>query len=134
MTLSTSKYGHLRYLVALADIVALGGATSGDITLDTLPPGVILHAARVKALAAVAGGGITAATAQIKLNSTTLGSATSVFTVATDPANAIQTGAAIGGTADSNNTLKLAMTSTTSNLNAATTGQIEVTVTYSVLA
>lgn len=96
---------------------------------------MILHGARVKALAAVAGGGITAATAQIKLNSTVGGAgATSVFTVATDPANAVQAVPVVAGLADSNNVLKLAMTSTTSNLNAATTGLIEVTVTYSVLA
>lgn len=139
MTQSTSKYGHLKYTVLLADIVALGAALTGDITLDTLPPGAVIHAASIHASTAVAGGTIATATAQLKLNSTLLGpAAANVFTGAGVENTAglflaavgTQIGVANLGTA---NTLKLTLTTTVGNLNAATTGQIDVIVSYSVL-
>jgi hypothetical protein len=138
MTLSTSKYGHLKYTVVLADIVGLGAALTGDITLDTLPPGAFVKAAAIKATAALTGGSIATATAQLKINSTLLGpAATSVFTVAAEPAAALfqaAVGTMIGvSNLSSANTLKLTLTTTVGNLNAATSGQIDVVVDYSVL-
>jgi hypothetical protein len=139
MTLSTSKYGHLKYTLVLADIVGLGAALTGDITLDTLPPGAIIKAASIHASTVVAGGTIATATAQLKINSTLLGpAAANVFTGAGAENTAGLWQAAVGtmigvsnlGTA---NTLKVTLTTTTGNLNAATTGQIDIIVDYSVL-
>lgn len=139
MTLKTSKYGHNVYTVQLADIVGLGAALTGDITLDTLPPGSVVRAASIHATTVVAGGAIATATAQLKINSTLLGpAAANVFTGAGVENTAGLFMAAVGtqigvanlGTA---NTLKLTLTTTVGNLNAATTGQIEVIVDYSVL-
>lgn len=139
MTQSTSKYGHLKYTVTLADIVALGAALTGDITLDTLPPGAVIHGASIHASTPVSGGTIATATAQLKMNSTLIGpAAANVFTGSGVENTAGLFLAAVGtqiGVANlgTNNTLKLTLTTTTGNLNAATAGQIDVIVTYSVL-
>jgi len=139
MDLSTSKYGHLKYTVKLADIVGLGAALTGDITLDTLPPGVLIVGQYIKASTTVSGGAIATATARLKLNSTAIGTAAvNVFTGAgNDPANAVDvtvSGTAAGSLSTSANVLKLTLTTTTGNLNAATQGQIDVIVNYTVLA
>src|SRR5258708_942741 len=116
MNLSTSKYGHLKYTVTLADIVGLGAALTGDLTLDTLPPGSYIKAASIHASTVVAGGTIATATAQLKINSTLLGpAAANVFTGAGAENTAGLFQAAVGtmigvynlGTA---NTLKLTLT------------------------
>lgn len=135
MTLSTSKYGHLKYTVVLADIIGLGAALTGDITLDTLPPGTNIRAYLVKASTAIAGGTIATAVAQPKLNSSLLGpGTTNVFAVAAEPANALVVAPTNGvGNISSNNTLKLTLTTTVGNLNAATAGQIDVIADYAVL-
>jgi hypothetical protein len=139
MTLSTSKYGHLKYTVLLADIVALGAALTGDIVLDTLPPGAVIHGASIHASTTVSGGTIATATAQLKLNTTLLGpAAANVFTGAGAENTAGLFLAAVGtqigvSNLGSANTLKLTLTTTVGNLNAATQGQIDVIVTYSVL-
>lgn len=136
MNLSTSRYGHQKYTVVLADIVGLGAALTGDITLDTLPPGTVIKGYTVKASTAIAGGTIATATAQPKLNSALLGpGTTNVFAVAAEPTNALVTNPANGvGNLSSTNTLKLTLTTTTGNLNAATQGQIDVIVDYGTLA
>lgn len=139
MTLSTSKYGHLKYTVQLADIVGLGAALTGDLTLDTLPPGALIRAASIHASTVVAGGTIATATAQLKVNSTLIGpAAANVFTGAGAENTAGLFQAAVGTgigvyNLATNNTLKLTLTTTTGNLNAATTGQIDVIVDYVVL-
>lgn len=139
MTVSTTKYGHLKYTVVLADIVALGAALTGDITLDTLPPGAVIRGYLIKSSAALTGGAIASATAQLKLNSTAVGAAAqSVFTVGAEVGalvNSLTSGAQAGSpTISSANVLKLTLTTTTGNLNAATSGQIDVVIDYSVLA
>ena len=133
MLKSTGKYGHLKYTVQLADIVALGASLTGTITLDTLPAGAIVRGAYVKATAALTGGTIATAVAQVVLNAATFGSTTSVFTVAAEPTNVLQGNAGLAGTVSSANTLGLALTTTVGNLNAATSGQIDVVIDYSVL-
>ena len=139
MDISTSKYGHLKYTVKLADLLALGASLTGDITLDTLPPGTVIHAGSIHASTVVAGGSISAATAQLKLNTTLLGpAAANVFTGAGAENTAGLFLAAVGtqigvSNLGSNSTLKLAMTTVTAFLNTATQGQIDVVVTYSVL-
>lgn len=138
MTLSTTKYGHLKYTVVLSDIVALGAALTGDITLDTLPPGAALRGYLIKSSAALTGGAIATATAQLKLNSQLVGAAAqSVFTVGaevgalvTNLTNGAQAGSP---TISSANVLKVTLTTTTGNLNAATSGQIDIVVDYSAL-
>ena len=137
MTISTSKYGHLKYTVVLADIVALGAALTGDITLDTLPPGTAIRGYLIKSSAALTGGAIASATAQLKLNATLVGAAAqSVFTVAAET-GALVTNVtqAQNGTPNisSANVLKTTLTTTTGNLNAATSGQIDHIVDYSAL-
>jgi hypothetical protein len=129
MDLSTTKYGRLKYTIKLADIVALGAATSGDITLDTLPPGAVITRYFIKPSTSIAGGTISAVTARPKLNTTAIGAGTT---------NAFTTTGAIDTTGgkDSltgNNVLKLTLVSTGDNLNAATAGQIDVVIDYSVL-
>ena len=129
MNLSTTKYGHLKYTIVLADITSLGANTSGDLTLDTLPPGVVITSYFLKASTAVAGGSISAATARPKLNSTAIGGGTTnVFTTT----GAIDT---TGGTQSltASNVLKLTLTTTSDNLNAATAGQIDLVINYHVL-
>jgi hypothetical protein len=133
MLKTTSKYGRQKYTIQLADIVNLGAALTGDVTLDTLPPGAVLKAVLIKASVAIAGGTIATATAQPKFAGTLVGSTTNVFAVAAEPANALQTLAGTVGTISSTNALAVTLTTTVGNLNAATAGQIDVEVDYSVL-
>jgi hypothetical protein len=140
MDLSVSKYGHLKYTVKLADIVALGASLTGDVTLDTLPPGSVITAGMIHASTVVAGGTIATATAQLKINGNLIGpAAANVFTGAGAENTAglflaavgTQIGVSLLGTAP---VLKLALTTTTGNLNAATQGQIDVVINYMVLS
>ena len=130
MDLATTRYGHLKYTIKLADIVALGAATAGDVTIDTLPPGSVITSYLIKASTAVSGGSISAITAKPKMNATAVGSTVNCFTTAgaiilpTDAKESLT--AAIP--------LKITLTTTSDNLNAATAGQIDVVINYHVLA
>ncbi len=64
------------YSVTLADLIAIGAATSGNIILDNLPAGAIVTLGRVKHTQAVAGAGpVTAATVRIATANNSYGSA-----------------------------------------------------------
>ena len=129
MDLSTTRYGHLKYTIKLADIVALGANTSGDITTDTLPAGSVITSYLVKASTAVAGGSLSAATLKPKMNATAVGTAVNVFT--TTGAIILPTDAKESLTAAI--PLKWTLALTGDNANAATAGQIDVVVNYHVL-
>jgi hypothetical protein len=129
MKQSVTKYGHLRYTVELADIVALGANLTGTITLDSLPAGAFILAYTLKASTAVAG--LTTIVGRPKLNGTLLGSGT------TNLANT--TGALVFNTVNpaslsAANALAVDLTATVNNLNTATAGQFDLVITYGVLA
>ena len=71
----SNSYGtHLNYRVKLADLVALGAFTSGDITLFTLPAGAIVTRTLVTTVTAVTGVGT--AVGYVKTATRNYGSAT----------------------------------------------------------
>jgi hypothetical protein len=124
-----------KYTVKLADIVALGAFTSGDVTLTNLPANSVVLFSLVKHSTAVAGPSISAATAQLITGNNSFGTAFNVF-------QAVSTSARdqfINVTATSKENfavvtpLMLHLTSTGANLSAVTAGQIDVTVIYEVL-
>jgi hypothetical protein len=130
MDLSTTKYGHLKYTVKLADIVALGANLSGDVALDSLPPGTVIHTILVKASTAISGGTIATAVAQLKLNGTLIGGGTvNVF----NTTGAIQLNTTNPASLTAANALAVTLTTTVGNLNAATAGQVDIVINYHTL-
>lgn len=125
--LVTSSYPTRIYKVTIDDIVALGAYTTGIVVLDTLPAGWVLLADRIKHVTAVGGGGITASTARLSFNGTALGAgALDVYAAVgtTDGTHSITGVTPIAGDAEATSTLIMTITSTTSNLSAATAGEI----------
>lgn len=125
---AVSKTVH--YNVKVAAIVALGAATSGDITLFNLPARAVIDQTTVKPFVAVAGTSFSAATARVITANNNYGTAYDVFQ-------------AVGNTvSDFDGThphlenfvavtpVLLHMTSTGGNLSATTAGSIDVWVTY----
>jgi hypothetical protein len=125
MIQTTSKYGRLKYVTTLADLVALGGAT-GTLTLDNLPPGVVVTQVLIKPTTATLGGGASAVTAAPKIGGAAIGSAISTFTTA----GGINSSAGVAGSLTANNALTLDMAVTGGTLGALTSGQFETTVNY----
>lgn len=118
--------------VKTADIVALGAATSGDITLMSLPARSVVVRTIVKPYVAVAGTSFSAATARVITAAHNFGTAYDVFQAVGETVEDIGyvptfelTTAAVP--------LLLHMTSTGGNLSATTAGSIDVWVTYEVL-
>ncbi len=132
MDLSTSRYGRLKYTIKLADIVALGAVLAGDIPLDNLPPGSVIHSYSIKASTAVAGPSIATAVAQLKMAANAIGGGTvNVFNTTGAPLlNTVLTGLSMTAA----NALALTLTLTGANANVATAGQIDVVINYHVLA
>ncbi len=131
MDITVSKYGHLKYTLKLADFVALGAVTSGDITLDNLPPGVLVTGWSIKPPAIFAAPSLSAATVGIKLNTTAKGTPVSVFTNAN---GTIDTTVAADGLVTSPTVLKAAVALTGANASALTAAQVDIIVNYTVLA
>jgi hypothetical protein len=69
-----------KYNIDLATMQQIGAVAQGNIQLDILPPGEIMQLVRIKHSASVAGGGITACTAQVTDNiNAAFGTAFDVF-------------------------------------------------------
>jgi hypothetical protein len=130
MDLSTSKYGRLKYTIKLADLVALGASLTGDIPLDSLPPGAVIQTVLIKASTAVVG--VATGTAQLKFNGNLIGTAIDVKTV-TGNAQILPIAAADVGSLTAANPLVATLTATTNNWNVATAGQIDVVINYHTL-
>lgn len=132
-----SAGGKRKYTVALSDIVAGGAFTTVDINLDTLPPGAIHLASRIKHSASVAGPSISAATARLYFNAVALGSgALDVFQApgTTDGTHAITSVTPVAGSiASTGNVLMMRVTSTGANLSVATAGSIDASIEFLVL-
>lgn len=131
MDVSVSKYGHLKYTLKLADFTALGAVTSGDITLDNLPPGALIIGFAIKPPAIFAGPSLSAATIGLKLNSTAKGTPVSVFTNANGTLDVL---VAADGLITTPTVLKAAVALTGANANALTAAQVDIIVNYTVLA
>jgi NADPH-dependent curcumin reductase CurA len=128
MDQSTSSYGRHKYTVKLADLTALGAALTGDITLDSLPPATYIHTVLIKATTAMVG--VTAATAQLKLNGTLIGATCSVSATT----GALQINTTNPASLTAVNALVVGMVCTTTNWSTLTAGQFDVIINYHTLA
>lgn len=113
-----------KYTVTLADLTGIGAATSGTITLDTLPANSIVTMTFVKPTTALAGGSVSAATARVSSNSKVFGTAFDVFqTVGATVVDFDDEAQFIKSTASD---LILTVTLTGGNASTLTAGQIDV--------
>ncbi len=121
-----------RYNITLADLQALGAATSGVITLVTLPAGSILSDVLVKHKTALAGPSLSAATARATTAGKNWGTAYDVFQAASGTAfDYDDESQVVSFTTDTD--LRLSVTTTGANLSALTAGEIDVFIEYKVL-
>jgi hypothetical protein len=126
MAFSTSKYGHGKYTISAADLIAQGAATTFDFPLESLPPGTVVYSYLLKANTAVAGAGT--AVARPKLNAVAIGAGTTNVAVTT---GAIDNTIATGSLAAAN---PLVLTVTTGTAMSGTTaGSIDLILNYAVL-
>jgi hypothetical protein len=115
-------------------VIQAQNATSADLLLFTTDAGksTVINWVAIGVPAQIKGGGITAATAQVRTSGNTYGSAQDAFTAVVTPAIMydIAAGSAVeaGGTA-----VNVRLTSTTSNLSAATSGHVDIWVSRTVL-
>lgn len=126
-TTSVSKYGHLKYTVSLADLVAAGAVLTFDFPLDSLPPGVVVYSSTVKASTALLGAATSVA--QPKLGGSLIGASTDVKTTTGGVNNTVAAGSLAAA-----NALALTVTNTTNNLSALTAGSIDLILNYTVMA
>jgi hypothetical protein len=118
------------YNVTNAQIAALGAATSGDITLFTLPARSVIDQTLVKPYVAVAGTSYSAATARVITATNNYGTAFDVFqAVGATVFDWDGTHPKVENFATTTPVL-LHMTSTGGNLSATTAGSIDVWVTW----
>ena len=117
-----------KYSITLADLVALGAATSGTITLEAaLPAGSVITNTLVKPTTALAGPSLSAATARVTTTSPTktFGTAYDVFQAVGDTVHSYDGASQFTGIA-ATPALLLSMTSTGANFSALTAGAIDV--------
>lgn len=118
-----------KFTVTKAQIVALGAATSGNVTIATLPAKAVILNTTLKHTVAVAGPSVSAATARITTAGHNYGTAFDVFQ-------------AVGNTvldfdeaANSENfaavtPVRVSFTSTGANLSVVTAGSVDAYITY----
>lgn len=127
---TSSKTVHFN--VTTAQIVALGAATSGDVTLFSLPARSVVVRTIVKPYVAVAGTSYSAATARVITAAHNFGTAYDVFQAVGETVEDIGYIPTFELTTVAVPVL-LHMTSTGGNLSACTAGSIDVWVTYETL-
>ena len=126
-TISTSRYGHLKYSISAAELVALGATTTFDFPLDSLPPGAVIYSTMIKSAGVINAG--TTGTAQFKFNGTLIGAAVDIKTITGLVNNTIA-----NGSLSAANPLVMTVTTTNAFSTLTTGGPIEGVLNYSVLA
>jgi hypothetical protein len=123
-----------KFTVTLADIVALGAFTTGDVILCKMPSGAYITHTRVKHSTAVAGPSISACTAQVQTATGNRGGAQNVFTAPGNTTADYDLFLNVTATAEealgSTVPVYLHFIATGANLSVATAGQIDVVVGY----
>lgn len=129
------KSSHRReYVITTADLAALGAFTTGTITLENLPAGAVVLAARWKHSAAVVGASVSASTARMVFNGNNLGAgALDIFAApGSTPATHYITDVTGNGAGkiDDVNALTMALTTTGANFSVVTAGEVHAWVEY----
>ena len=126
------------YNITLADLQAIGATTSGNIILDNLPAGAIVHLGKIKHSVALVGAGpVTAATVRVATANNNYGAAAfDVFQAVSDTARQIFGPAATTPVAENENAVTpiyATVTLTGGNASGLTAGRIQVWIRYTVL-